>query len=74
LDSTRRFQTASAASCNPARKPMRGSGLGGPPPPGVGVVVVVVDDAHAVIKATPNASGSDNSRHFAIMANSFAGS
>ncbi|MGH6690068.1 MAG: hypothetical protein ACREF4_05240 [Gammaproteobacteria bacterium] len=29
FDTTLRFQTASAASNNPARRPMRGSGLGG---------------------------------------------
>src|ERR1051326_7162121 len=30
LDTTRRFQVASPASINPARRPIRGSGLGAP--------------------------------------------
>src|ERR1051325_9137093 len=30
LESTRRFQVASPASINPARRPIRGSGLGAP--------------------------------------------
>ncbi|MEO8199796.1 MAG: hypothetical protein ABI679_04670, partial [Gemmatimonadota bacterium] len=65
FETTRRFQDASAAFINPARRPTRGSGLGGVvdmlPAPADGVAMLLLpadedDEAHPAIDNAPRAS------------------
>jgi len=65
LESTRRFHTASPASISPARRPTRGSGLGGEVDRSTGdgapACVEEVEWAHADATNSPTARGSDRS-------------